>query len=126
LGRVLSLMGDFEESIAMFRRARTIGGDLPSLVSAMGQTLAVAGHMDEARVCLERLHEIARGKAVHSISFGILHLGLGERGEALTWCERGCDRREVAALGFHAHPLYDPVRSEPRFQALLRRIGFLR
>jgi len=125
LGRVFSLMERYDESIAMYQKAHMLAGDVPNLISGYGQTLARAGRTREANECLQKLHEIARAKSVHAASFGILHMGLGDRDQALTYFEKACDNREVPAAGFGFHPLYDPLRSEPRFQALLRRMKLL-
>jgi len=51
-GRVLNLTGKFDDAIAMFEKARTIAGDLPSIVAALGQTLALAGQRRQAFGCL--------------------------------------------------------------------------
>jgi serine/threonine-protein kinase len=52
----------------------------------------------------------------------VVHLGLGEKELALDWLEEGCERRESQMVGIKVHPVYDPLREEPRFQALLKRL----
>ena len=42
---------------------------------------------------------------------------------ALEWLENGCQKREGPMVALKVHPAYDDLRAEPRFQALLRRIG---
>jgi len=125
LGRVLSLMGRYDEAIASLERARALAGDVPSVLAATGQTLGAAGFVWEARAVLDRLHEIHKTQWVPSSCFAIVHLGLGDTQSALTHLETACDKREQAVSCMKVHPLYDPLRSEPRFQAMLERIGFL-
>jgi tetratricopeptide (TPR) repeat protein len=125
LGRVLSLMGRYDEAIASLERARALAGDVPSVLAATGQTLGAAGFVWEARAVLDRLHEIHKTQWVPSSCFAIVHLGLGDTQSALTHLETACDKREQAVSCMKVHPLYDPLRSEPRFQAMLQRIGFL-
>jgi hypothetical protein len=48
---------------------------------------------------------------------------LGDYPTALTFLETATDRREFSVTALKVHPLYDPLRSEPRFQRLLERIG---
>ncbi len=119
--RVLCLMGRYEESIALFERARALGGDVPSLLAAMGDTLARAGFVWEARSLLEELQAAVKTRWVPATAFAILNIGLGDHEAALTHLETACERREMIA-GLKVHPTYDPLRSEPRFQRMLERI----
>jgi tetratricopeptide (TPR) repeat protein len=125
MGRVLSLMGRYDEALVKLERARALAGDVPSILAATGQTLAAAGFVWEARAILDRLHTIHRNQWVSSVCFAIVHLGLGDHNAALTHLETACDKREQAVSGMKVHPLYDPLRSERRFQNILKRIGFL-
>jgi serine/threonine-protein kinase len=125
MGRVLSFMGRYQESLANFERARSLAGDVPNILSATIQTLAAAGFVWEARSLLDHLHAMAKTQWVPSASFAIAQMGLGDHQAALTYLEAACDKKEHAVLGLKVQPLFDPLRSEPRFQALLNRIGFL-
>jgi serine/threonine-protein kinase len=125
LGRVYSLMGRYDESLAMLEKARAITGDLPSIVGALGQVQALSGKEDQARECLRKLHHMSHSRHVQSVAFAILHLGLGEIDQSLTWLETACEQREAQITGVKVHPVYDALRSEPRFQAIVRRVGFL-
>ena len=125
LGRVLSLLGRFDEAIASLERARALAGDVPSVLAATGQTLAAAGFVWEARALLDQLHQIHKRQWVPSSCFAIVHIGLGDYESALTHLETACDKREQTVSCMKVHPLYDPLRSNPRFQRILERIGFL-
>lgn len=122
--RVFALMGRYEEAIALFERSRALGGDVPSIMAALGDTLARAGFVWEARSLLDELHAAAKTRWVPSSAFAIVNVGLGEYEAALNHLDVACDRREMVA-GLKVHPTYDPLRSEPRFQRMLERIGFL-
>jgi serine/threonine-protein kinase len=126
MARVLSLMGRYDEAIELFESARETAGGVPSIVAALGQTLALAGQTKAARRCLKDLETMARQTPVPSSCFAILHVGLGEHARSLDWLERAADRREIGVCVIKMHPVYDPLRGEPRFDALLRRVGFLR
>jgi TolB-like protein/Tfp pilus assembly protein PilF len=125
MGRVLSLMKRYDESIVMFEKARVLMGGTPNLIGALGQTLALAGRREEAYECLEELNTLAKGRYVPSTCFGILYMGLGEIEKSLDCFETACERHECPIAGAGVHPVYDPVRGEPRFQAILRRMDLL-
>ena len=123
LGRVLSLMGKYDLAIASLERARELGGDVPNILAALGEVQARAGRVKEAHGLLRELTELSQKRWVPASSFAILHLGLGDYPAALTYLEAATDRREMPVTALKVHPLYDPLRSEPRFQALIERIG---
>jgi TolB-like protein len=123
LGRILSLVGRYEEAIAALERARALAGDVPTILSAIAQTLALGGFVWEARALLDRLCDIHKSRWVPSACFATVHLGLGDHQAALTHLEAACDAREKSVTGLKVHPLYDPLRSEPRFERMLERIG---
>jgi TolB-like protein/tetratricopeptide (TPR) repeat protein len=124
-GRALGLMGRFDQAIAMLQKANEAQPGTAKIIAALGQTLAQAGRAGEARACLDQLHSLARAQYVPSPCFAIVHLGLGEHARSLDWLETAFEHRELPLTMIRIHPLYDPLRSEPRFQALLPRMGFL-
>ncbi len=124
MGRVLSLMGRFDEAIVMLEKAHQFAAGVPNVIGALGQTLAMAGRVADARRCLDDLHSLARAQYVPSTCFAIIHLGLGEKSRTLEWLEQGCEDRELPLTRILTHPVYEPIRGEPRFQVLLRRMGF--
>jgi len=123
LGRVLSLMGKYDLALASLERARELGGEVPSILGARGEVLARAGRVEEARACLHELTEMSQTRWVPASCFAVLHVGLGDYPAALTFLETATDRREFSVTALKVHPLYDPLRSEPRFQRLLERVG---
>lgn len=122
--RVFSLMGRYEEAIGLFERARALGGDVPSVLAALGDTLARAGFVWEARSLLDELQAAAKTRWIPATAFAVVNIGLGDHAAALDHLEIACERREMVG-GLKVHPAYDPLRSEPRFQRILKRIGFL-
>jgi Flp pilus assembly protein TadD len=113
----------YPAAIAKAETGRSLAGTVPSILGLLGEAHARSGNHAEARRLLAELREMIPSQPVHSSSFAIIHLGLGEKDEALTWLERAVDNHEPQACSFKMHPVYDEVRGEPRFQALLSRIG---
>jgi TolB-like protein/Tfp pilus assembly protein PilF len=123
LGRVLALMGKYDLALAALERARNLGGEVPSILAALGEVMARTGRIEEAHAFLRQLTELSQTRWVPASCFAILHIGLGDYPAALSFLEAATDRREFSVGGLKVHPLYDPLRSEPRFQRLLERIG---
>lgn len=124
LGRTLGFLGRYAEAVESLEKARSVAGDIPSLMGALGQTHAVHGNKVAARRMLKSLEDMAKRRHVASTCFALIHAGLGENEEALDWLERGAARRELGVSAANVHPAYDALRSEPRFQRLLERMGF--
>jgi eukaryotic-like serine/threonine-protein kinase len=89
----------------------------------LGHAHAVAGQEAEARRILSELRERRdRGEYVAPTEFAAIHLGLGEREAALDWLERH-EADRGARIFLKIDPIFAPLRTEPRFQLLLRRLG---
>ena len=124
MGRAYAQKGDYPEALAMLEKGRSLGGDLPNILAALGQVSALSGDIHRARDLLTQLHARAADGYVASTCFAIIHLGLGETERALDWLEKGCEQRELPMIMTKMHPVYDPLRGEPRFQSLLERMRF--
>jgi serine/threonine-protein kinase len=122
-GRALIQKGQYGQAIEWLEKGRALAGDVPNIMGALGQAHALAGNREEALHLLRALHAVTTTRYVPSTSIALLHLGLGEREEALQQLEAGCKRRDLALTSLKMHPAYDPLRGEPRFDALLRELG---
>lgn len=96
----------------------------PDVLATIGYIKALAGKEDEARNILNELQDTALQRYVSPYSIAIVHIALREMDEALTCLERSLQEREDAMPSLKVNPRMDPLRSQPRFQELLRRIGF--
>jgi serine/threonine-protein kinase len=123
MGRVYIQLGNYEKAIEMLERGYSLAGDLPNVLGALGQALALAGRPAAARAMLDRLQTLARRTFVPSVTSAVIHLGLGDYEKALDCLETALRNRELAITVMKVHPLYDPLRGSPRFEALLREIG---
>jgi serine/threonine-protein kinase len=123
LGRTYGMVGRYDEAIAMLEKGRAMGGDVPHILSCLGQVYALAGNPARARELLGELAALAARAYVPSSCFAIVHLGLGDYNRALECLETGCGRRDLPVTSISAHPVYDPLRNDPRFRNMLRAIG---
>jgi TolB-like protein/cytochrome c-type biogenesis protein CcmH/NrfG len=113
----------YPEAIATFTRARQIGGDRPFLVMAYGHAQAVAGNAAEARKSLRLLEDLQKTKYVPDLYLAAIHVGLGEKDEAFRLLNGAYQQRVDRLIYLRVETMADPLRSDPRFQELLNKIG---
>jgi tetratricopeptide (TPR) repeat protein len=113
----------FDEAIAAHRKAVELSGGSPLMLGWLGLTLSQSGNTEEARAILGRLQVIAREVYVPPTSFAWIHLGLGELNEAFTWMDRAVDGRDPMMMPIKTFPFLDPVRTDPRYIPLLRKMN---
>ncbi|MEJ7758101.1 MAG: protein kinase [Gemmatimonadaceae bacterium] len=121
LGRVYLTQGRYREALTELEHK---GSDYTGLhrPGLLGYAYGLAGHEAEARRILAELQGKARrGEYVSPVDPAIIHIALGEKERALDWLERVEGDR--GARIFFVDPIFDPVRSDPRFEQLVRRLG---
>ncbi|MBZ5568175.1 MAG: winged helix-turn-helix domain-containing protein [Acidobacteriia bacterium] len=123
LGQVYLGMQRFEESVAALRHAVEISGEFPLMLGWLGLALGLGGYTEEARTVLERLRVIASQRFVLPTSLAWIHFGLGEIDGAFEWMERAVDRNDGWIPALKSYPFLDPLRADPRFAALLRKMN---
>ena len=94
-------------------------------MGGLGNALARAGRTKEAREILDQMDSFGQGSYVSSFSRSMVHLGLGERDKALDALEAGLEERAYTMSYIAVHPICDPLRNEPRFVAILERMGLM-
>jgi DNA-binding winged helix-turn-helix (wHTH) protein/TolB-like protein/Flp pilus assembly protein TadD len=114
--------GMYDEAITEINKSQYGEGNARA-ISTLGYTYALAGRRDEARKVLDQLKEVSKQKYVSPIFFAIPHLALGEKDQAFEWLEKAYQERHSHLIHLKVQPVYDPLRSDPRFANLLRRVG---
>ncbi|PYL89134.1 MAG: hypothetical protein DMF16_07040, partial [Verrucomicrobia bacterium] len=122
LGCCLLWKGDTAGAIAEFQRSKIVvtGAWYQGLV---GYAYAISGDRPKAEQMLRELEEMAKRQYVNSSAFAAIYLGLGEKEKALDWLDKAYGNQESACWLLKVDPIYDSVRKEPRFQAILKKIG---
>lgn len=113
----------YAQALAQFAKARQFSGGHPAMISLSGHALAVSGDVQGARKALSDLRQLARSRYVSSLYLAAIHTGLGEKGKALEWLDRAFQERNDRLVYLGMEPVADPLRSLPRFNELLRKIG---
>jgi TolB-like protein/Flp pilus assembly protein TadD len=128
LGMIYEQKSMFPEAISQFRKVIRIAGGGASFWSAgLGHAYGMAGMKNQALKILNQLHKLTSpGSSVSPFDIAWVYLGLGQKDAALTWMERALAERCNPLVYQMIEPALDPLRSDPRFQALLRHIGLSR
>src|SRR5260221_1086347 len=110
--------GDWPRAMEAFERR---GGGQGRPNAWLGYAYGVTGRRREALEMLARLETLSHEQYVSPQGPAIIHLGLGNKDEAMTWLEKAYDARAFEVLGFSG-PLFDRLSGDPQFQDLLRRM----
>ncbi len=124
LGLSLLALGRNREARKQLQEAVRITDGNPFYRAQLGIAEVRLGHRPEAEEILHGLMNEYAGRPVALFHLARLHLALGERESALEELEQALEERGVWMLFLNVDPLLDALRDEPRFQALLRQVGF--
>ena len=113
----------FDKAVSALRAAIEVSGGMPGLIGWLGLTLGLNGSAAEARSLLDRLHGKAARGYVPPSSFAWIHLGLGETGDTFKWLDRAVDECDQFMMPIKSYSFFDPLRADPRFQALTRKMN---
>ena len=115
----------FSEALAELEKekAKPERKDDPLLIYATGMIYAAQGKRTEALQISKQLEDMSGSNLSHAVSIAKIYASLNERKLALTWLERGLEAGAIATGFFGDDPGWDPIRSDPRFADLLKRMG---
>ena len=122
LALTYSKKGRPEEALRELRAIRELESD-PMYLSYLVYVYGEAGMKNEARQALRRLSDLSQRTYVSPQWMAVAYTGMGERDQAFKWLDRIFEERAQGALTIKASPVWDSLRSDPRFPALLRRAG---
>jgi TolB-like protein/Tfp pilus assembly protein PilF len=123
LGGTYREQQSFEPAIEIQRKAVEVSGSSPAMLGWLGLALAQSGNAAEARDLLQRLQRMAATAYVPPTAFAWIHLGLGDVDSAFEWLDRAIDARDQLMMPIKSYPIFDPIRSDPRFAGLLRKMN---
>jgi eukaryotic-like serine/threonine-protein kinase len=124
IGMAEEQLGSSEEAIRELKATIEKGGATSAYAAALGHVYATSGRRREARRILEDLETRSKSGYVSSLDIATVRLGLGDTDTALAMLDRAVRAHDGGLVFLAVDPRYDPVRRDPRFQCLLRRIGF--
>jgi serine/threonine-protein kinase len=123
LGAIYLMTGELDLAIQAFERASNLTGRSPLMLGYLGFGYARAGRIEEAQGLIDELNDRARNACEPSSSIARIHLGLGEIDRCVTRLEQSIDERDGSTIYFHVEPICEPLRSHPRYHALMRKMN---
>ena len=123
LGLLYRKTGRYELAITEGEKGVNLSGGSPLMRAALAHTYGESGRIKEAQLALDDLTTLAKQKYVARHFFAGIHIGLGEHDRAIEYLEKSYEEHSHWLIYLHIDPSMDPLRTTPRFQDLLRRIG---
>lgn len=111
------------EAVAEFQKALAVSGEDVELLSARGHFYAVQGETEKAREVLKQLEGLATCRYVPSYLIARIYRGFGDDDRVFEYLNRACDERYGYLAYLKVDPIFESIRSDPRFEALTRRVG---
>jgi len=122
LGMALELKGQIPEAIAQYQAAIALDPS-PTYLSLLGHVYGTIGRKEEATKLLGQIQDTGKSRYVDPYYLAIVHLGLGDREAALTALEKSFEELNGNTLEYiRTDPFLDPLRADPRFEALAEKI----
>jgi tetratricopeptide (TPR) repeat protein len=123
LAQVYEQKGLFAQAISELKTGMLLSNDSTFALARLGHGYAMAGRRDEAHAVLSQLNALSSQKYVSPYDLAMLHVGLKEDDAAFAWLQKAFEQRSLWMGYLNVEPQLDPLRSDPRFQDLLRRMS---
>lgn len=121
LGMALGQQRRFDEAVDAFRRALAVD-HIPILLAMLGHTYAISGNRSEALRVITDLQYEAESRYISPYDLAVIHAGLGDVDAAFRELEAALEDRSAWMVFLQVDPRLDPLRDDPRFQAVVGRV----
>jgi TolB-like protein/DNA-binding winged helix-turn-helix (wHTH) protein/Flp pilus assembly protein TadD len=111
----------YEEAVAELQKAIKLSGDSPTCIANLARAYVASGKRSEAVKLLGDLKKRSTPGYSNAAEIAMIYASLGDPDQAMTWLEKGFEERFNP--GVLLRPGFDPLRSDPRFQNLVHRVG---
>ena len=124
IGQAYGRQGKYPEAIAELTKARDLPSGFAPATSELGYIYAVSGQRTKAQELLQELEERATRQFIDPYYVAIIYLGLGEQDQTFAWLNKAYEERSFWLLWLRVEPKFDRLRSDSRYQSLVRRMNF--
>jgi TolB-like protein/Tfp pilus assembly protein PilF len=123
IGRAYEMKGLYPQARSAFQKVLAVAPDDPAILALMGHEYAVSGDTTKALQTISHLQQLATHVYVPSIYVALVYTGLHDLTHAFQWLDKAANERCEYLVYMASEPLADPLRKDPRFPRLLRRLG---
>jgi tetratricopeptide (TPR) repeat protein len=120
LGKVFAEKAQFPEALDELKKA---GDFTAEPLATIGYVYGRMGRTSDARKVISDLQKQSTLGYVAPTNFAKVYLGLGDKDQAISWLEKGYQQHDFWMTFLKGDPIFDSLRSDPRFQDLVRRVG---
>ncbi|HEY6765912.1 MAG TPA: winged helix-turn-helix domain-containing protein [Candidatus Sulfotelmatobacter sp.] len=120
------IKGQYPEAIQEFKKARAMNPEATFPVAGLGVSYAKAGNRVEALKTVHGMEDAAKKNYVSPVYIGLVYDALGDRDREFAWYEKGFQDRSEWLLWLTLDPIFDEVRGDARFEALVKKVGVAR
>jgi tetratricopeptide (TPR) repeat protein len=126
IGKNYERLGRYQEALNAFRRAEEFSGGLSEPISLAAYAYAVSGQRQQAEHTLNAMLAASKTRYVPPYNIAMVYQGLGNSDEALKWLEKAYVERDVFMIFLGVDAKWDPLRNDPRFISLLKRMNLVK
>lgn len=125
LGVGLQSANRTDEALPSLERAHELSGGIPFTLGFLAWAYGRAGRRGDASALLTQIETAASRTYIPPFTFALAYAGLDDWDTAFVWMDRAVDARDPLIIPIRTHPFFDPIRSDPRFSALLGKMNLL-
>ena len=115
--------GQNDHAIATAEKAVAISNRAPAALGVLGMAYGAGGHKRDANQIASELLQLQKQRYVSPMAFAYVYTGLGNNDQAFAWLEKAYQERSNGIAFFKVSPTEDSLRSDARFNELLRKVG---
>lgn len=124
IGFTYIVTGKLQNAVEEFETVRKIVGKGPYGLGGLGCAYALAGRTGDAQKAIAQLSAFLKQGYAMEFSLALTYFGLNDRESMFLWLDRACNSRAIGIERLKYDPLFDTLRSDPRFASLLKKYGF--
>jgi tetratricopeptide (TPR) repeat protein len=123
IGRAYQQKGMHAQAQAAYQKILSFVPDDPAVLALLGHEYAVSGRRAEAQQIAAQLKNISTRRYVPALYFALISTGLGDKDDAFRWMDAAVQEKTEYLVYLATEPLADPLRNDPRFADLVKRVG---
>lgn len=114
--------GSYAEAISEYQKILNLGANALA-IGGLGEAYASSGNRSEAEKALAQLQELSKQRFIAPSVFALIYTGLGDKDQAFAWLEKSVAEHELIISRLKVDHRFGPLRSDPRFADLVKRVG---